>query len=97
MLALGVEQVVLHQLVHCIHAAGKRLGKASPAYYGVEAELYSGVFEPLHYEVPAVLVLVADVLELRQFAYMMVCTGHPYGLFVFIDGYFRRRGTGVYD
>ena len=96
MLAFGVQQVVLHQLVHGIYAAGKGLGKASAAYYRVEVERYSGFFKPFHDEFLAVLILVADVGEFGQFAHVVVCSGHPNGLLVLVDCDFSRRGTWVY-
>ena len=96
-LAFGVQQVVFHQPVDTVNAAGERLGEASAPYDGVEVEGYSGFFKPLHDELLAVFILVADVDEGGQFAHVMVRAGHPDRLLVLVDGYLRRRGTRVYN
>ena len=81
-------EVVLHLVVDGINASLKRLQQSAASDNGVELQLDAGLLKTLEDEITTIFVLVTDMMECGKLAHRMVCTGHPYRLFVFINSKF---------
>ena len=95
MFVCGVDQVLLHLFVYQINAALQWTEQSAASDYSVELHLDVLLLEELEDEIPAVFILVDDVMELCQFVDWQVCSAVPYWFAVLVDGKFCRSRTRV--
>ena len=97
MVAVVMEQLILHLLIDGIHSALKRFEQSATPHDGIEFHLNLALREFLAYESHAEVILFESGTELRQFVGMMMCTRHPHGFHVVVYRQFGGSGSWVYD